>query len=132
MVVCVREGAPGRSRCPTVIDADLSPGLAAELPAVMHAARLGDMQPLLRMFALDAAGSASTPEDLSGGLFAATICTDGPVPWPADTPQPDALFNHDGAHRTQHEGSGLRERGRHPTGNKLDRDQHERPGNHRT
>jgi pimeloyl-ACP methyl ester carboxylesterase len=70
----------------TVIDADLSPGLAAELPAVMHAARLGDTQPLLRMFALDAAGSSSTPEELSGGLFAATVCNDGPLPWPADAP----------------------------------------------
>jgi pimeloyl-ACP methyl ester carboxylesterase len=69
-----------------VIDADLNPGLAAELPAVIRAARLRDMQPLLRMFALDASMLETTPEQLSAGLFAATVCNDGPLPWPADTP----------------------------------------------
>ncbi len=68
------------------IDADLSPGLAAELPAVMRAARNGDTQPLLRMFALDTESSELTPEQLSGGLFAATVCNDGPLPWAADAP----------------------------------------------
>jgi len=68
------------------IDADLNPGLAAELPAVMRAARNGDTQPLLRMFALDAAGAAFPAEALSGGLFAATVCNDGPLPWAADAP----------------------------------------------
>ena len=33
----------------TLLDADLNPGLAAELPATMHAARLGNTQPLLRL-----------------------------------------------------------------------------------
>ena len=32
-----------------VLDADLNPGLAAELPAVVRAARLGNTQPLLRL-----------------------------------------------------------------------------------
>jgi pimeloyl-ACP methyl ester carboxylesterase len=68
------------------IDADLNPGLAAELPAVMRAARLGDTQPLLRMFALDAESSTYPAQDLSGGLFAATVCNDGPFTWPVDAP----------------------------------------------
>jgi pimeloyl-ACP methyl ester carboxylesterase len=68
-----------------VIDADLNPGVAAELPAVMRAARRGYEQPLLRLFALDA-GMTQTPEQLSAGLYAATVCNDGPLPWPAETP----------------------------------------------
>jgi pimeloyl-ACP methyl ester carboxylesterase len=69
-----------------VIDADLNPGLAAELPAVVHAARLGDNRPLLRLHDLDTLGSQLTAEDLSAGLFAATVCRDGPFPWLPDTP----------------------------------------------
>jgi pimeloyl-ACP methyl ester carboxylesterase len=69
-----------------VVDADLSPGLAAELPAVVRAARLGDVQPLLRIRAFDARNSIMPPEDLSAGLFAATVCRDGPFPWQPDTP----------------------------------------------
>ena len=69
-----------------VIDSDLNPGFASALPAVMRAARSGDMQPLARLFDLDVASNASTPEDLSGGLFAATVCNDGPLPWPATAP----------------------------------------------
>jgi pimeloyl-ACP methyl ester carboxylesterase len=68
------------------VDADLNPGLAAELPAVMRAARQSDYQPLLRMFALDAINSAYPAESLSGGLFAATVCNDGPFPWGVDAP----------------------------------------------
>ena len=39
----------GLSLLSTMLDADLNPGLAAELPAVVHAARLGNVQPLLRL-----------------------------------------------------------------------------------
>jgi pimeloyl-ACP methyl ester carboxylesterase len=72
-----------------VIDADLNPGLAAELPAVFHAARLGDNRPLLRMHDLDALSSQLSAEDLSAGLFAATVCRDGPFPWQPATPVAD-------------------------------------------
>jgi pimeloyl-ACP methyl ester carboxylesterase len=68
-----------------VLDADLSPGLAAELPAAVHAARLGYMAPLLRLHVLDDEAEDFDASDLSGGLYAATDCRDGPFPWPADS-----------------------------------------------
>ncbi len=68
-----------------VVDSDLNPGLAAELPAVMHAARLGNVGPLLRLHVLDTVGSALAAPDLSFGLYAATDCRDGPFPWPANS-----------------------------------------------
>jgi len=64
-----------------VVDADLSPGLAAELPAAVHAARLGNFAPLLRLHVLDTQASSFTAPDLSAALFAATDCRDGPFPW---------------------------------------------------
>ncbi|MEN3341558.1 MAG: hypothetical protein V7644_962 [Actinomycetota bacterium] len=70
----------------TVIDADLNPGLAAELPAVVKAARGGNTQPLLRLAHLDAAGNTEPSVDLSFALYAATVCRDGPFPWAPDTP----------------------------------------------
>ena len=72
-----------------VVDADLSPGLAAELPAAAHAARLGNYGPLLRLFELDTQSSIVPDEDLSSGLFAATVCRDGPFPWQPTTPVAD-------------------------------------------
>jgi pimeloyl-ACP methyl ester carboxylesterase len=66
-----------------VVDADLNPGLAAELPAAAHAARLGNMGPLLRLHVLDTTASQLSAPDLSAALFAATDCRDGPFPWPA-------------------------------------------------
>jgi len=63
------------------VDADLNPGLSALLPGVLHQARLGSMQPLLRLATLDEAGSLENPEDLSEALNAATVCHDGPFPW---------------------------------------------------
>jgi pimeloyl-ACP methyl ester carboxylesterase len=87
--------APGRSvvkqvdglgLLSTVLDADLNPGLAAELPAVMHAARRGNVQPLLRLALLHDAGGIEPAIDLSFGLYAATVCRDGPFPWQPDTP----------------------------------------------
>jgi len=77
-----------------VLDADLNPGLAAELPGTLHAARLGNTQPLLRLAALHDAGSLESSADLSFGLYAATVCRDGPFPWTPDTPinQRDAIL----------------------------------------
>lgn len=75
----------GAEMLSVVIDADLNPGLAAELPAAVHAARLGDMGPLLRLHVLDIQASLLSAPDLSFGLFAATDCRDGPFPWPASS-----------------------------------------------
>ena len=68
-----------------VVDADLNPGLAAELPAAAHAARLGNMGPLLRLHVMDTAASELSAPDLSAALYAATDCRDGPFPWPASS-----------------------------------------------
>ena len=68
-----------------VIDSDLNPALAAELPAAMHAARAGNTKPLLRLYDLDTKTSSLTAVDLSAALFAATVCRDGPFPWPSDS-----------------------------------------------
>jgi hypothetical protein len=70
----------------TVIDSDLSPGLAAELPAAVHAARVGYLRPLLRLFDLDQRTSLLKAEDLSFGLNAATNCADGRFPWSPEAP----------------------------------------------
>jgi pimeloyl-ACP methyl ester carboxylesterase len=69
-----------------VVDSDLNPGLAAELPAAVHAARLGNDAPLLRLHLIDQGQSVTPAADLSAGLYAATDCRDGPFPWTADTP----------------------------------------------
>jgi hypothetical protein len=69
-----------------VLDADLDPGLAAELPAVVHAARTGNTQPLLRLARIHDKTSVFSATDLSAGLYAATSCRDGPFPWQPDTP----------------------------------------------
>ena len=68
------------------IDADLSPGLAAEVPAAVHAALLGEGRPLLRLYDLNLGTSALSAEDLSFGLYAATSCADGRFPFAPDTP----------------------------------------------
>jgi pimeloyl-ACP methyl ester carboxylesterase len=68
------------------IDGDLNPGLEAELPAVVHAALHGNTQPLARAADLDNASNQVASIDLSGGLYAATVCRDGPFPWAPDTP----------------------------------------------
>ncbi|MFL5966888.1 MAG: alpha/beta fold hydrolase [Gaiellaceae bacterium] len=69
-----------------VVDSDLSPGLAVELPAAVHAALGGQTRPLLRLLDLDRRLSELTAEDLSIGLNAATNCADGRFPWSPDTP----------------------------------------------
>ena len=66
-----------------VVETDLDPGLAAELPAAVHAARQGDVRPLLRLSELvDGKGHAGRFD----AVYAATSCDDGPFPWQADTP----------------------------------------------
>ena len=66
-----------------VIEADLNPGVAAELPAATHAARRGDVAPLLRAYELALGGDAYNGVNLA--LFMATSCRDGPLPWTAGT-----------------------------------------------
>jgi pimeloyl-ACP methyl ester carboxylesterase len=68
-----------------VLDSDLNAGIAAELPAAVHAALTGRPRPLLRLVQLDRESAVTPAEDLSAGLFAATVCDDGPFPWTPDT-----------------------------------------------
>jgi pimeloyl-ACP methyl ester carboxylesterase len=76
----------GEDLLTTVIQADLSPGLAAELPAAVHAARTGDPRLLARLFDLTSRISVYAAAELSAGLYAATTCDDGRFPWSPDTP----------------------------------------------
>src|SRR5438067_12288872 len=69
-----------------VIDSDLNAGLAAELPAAVHAALRGQPRALLRLVQLDRESAVLPAEDLSMGLLAATVCDDGPFPWQPGTP----------------------------------------------
>ena len=69
-----------------ILGADLSPGLAAELPAVVKAARSGNTQPLLRLADLQTGSGIEPSIELSDALYAATVCHDGPFPWAPDTP----------------------------------------------
>lgn len=62
-----------------VFSADLSPGLDAELPAAVRAAREGSPKPLLRLEKI--ANAESAEEDVSLGLYLATTCHDGTFPW---------------------------------------------------
>jgi pimeloyl-ACP methyl ester carboxylesterase len=80
------ERMTGEDLISTVIQADLSPGLAAELPAAVHAARTGYYRPLFRLFDLTSRTSVSPASDLSFGLYAATTCADGNFPWSPSTP----------------------------------------------
>jgi pimeloyl-ACP methyl ester carboxylesterase len=69
-----------------VLDTDLNAGLAAELPAAVHAALRGRSRALLRLVQLDRETNITPAEDLSAGLFAATVCDDGPFPWNPEVP----------------------------------------------
>src|SRR5438552_3716740 len=69
-----------------VIDSDLNAGLAAELPAAVHAALHGRARPVLRLVQLDRETSVTSTEELSMGLLAATVCDAGPFPWQPETP----------------------------------------------
>jgi pimeloyl-ACP methyl ester carboxylesterase len=77
----------GEDLISVIIDSDLNPGLAAELPAAVRAARGGYMRPLLRLKDFDVRSSVLKAEDLSFGLNAATNCADGQFPWSPDTPE---------------------------------------------
>jgi pimeloyl-ACP methyl ester carboxylesterase len=72
-----------------VVDADLNPGLAAELPAAFHAARGGDLLPLLHAMLLDTGELGTGPADFSEALYVATVCDDGPFPWSLTTAPSD-------------------------------------------
>jgi len=72
-----------------VIDSDLNAGIAAELPAAVHAALRGQPRALLRLVELDRESAVLPAEDLSMGLLAATVCDDGPFPWQPGTPVAD-------------------------------------------
>jgi hypothetical protein len=85
----VTKRVDGLSLLSTVLDADLNPGLAAELPAVVHAARVGNVQPLLRLVYLHDLGQVTPSIELSFALYAATVCRDGPFPWSPETPVAD-------------------------------------------
>jgi pimeloyl-ACP methyl ester carboxylesterase len=85
----VSKRVDGLSLLSTLLDADLNPGLAAELPAVVHAARLGNAKPLLRAVYLHDLSSVTPSIDLSFALYAATVCRDGPFPWSPETPIAD-------------------------------------------
>ena len=69
-----------------LLDSDLNAGLASELPAAVHAALAGRSRALLRLVQLDRESGVTPATDLSAGLFAATVCDDGPFPWAPDTP----------------------------------------------
>jgi len=69
-----------------VFATDLSPGLAAELPAAVRAARQGNPRPLLRTFQLATTIPGASALDMSLALYLATACDDGPFPWQPDTP----------------------------------------------
>ena len=68
-----------------VVQADLDPGLAAELPAAVRAALQGRPLALLRLARIESQSITPT-EDLNAALFAATVCDDGPLPWTPETP----------------------------------------------
>ena len=81
-----RQRIDGLSLLGLVVDADLNPGLAAALPAAARAARRGSYQALVRLLQVDVQSQIVPDEELSSGLFAATVCHDGPFPWQPDTP----------------------------------------------
>jgi len=71
-----------------VVEADLNPAIAAELPAVTRAALHGNSGPLLRMYEVATGGAAGMYPTVNLALFLATTCRDGPFPWSPDTPLP--------------------------------------------
>ncbi|MDX6503939.1 MAG: hypothetical protein QOE29_1064 [Gaiellaceae bacterium] len=75
-----------------VVDADLLPGVAVELPAAVSAAMKGWYAPLKRLFFLDTGSSAFG--DIDVGLFITTTCDDGIFPWSPLSP----LSTHQGAY----------------------------------
>jgi pimeloyl-ACP methyl ester carboxylesterase len=72
-----------------LVAADLNPGLAAELPAAVRAARRGNPQPLLHLQELGNAASSGGSENFNNAVYAATLCHDGPFPWLPTSPLAD-------------------------------------------
>jgi pimeloyl-ACP methyl ester carboxylesterase len=66
-----------------IVESDLNPGIAAELPAAVAAERGGDATALLRLELL--VGPATISESVDP-IHTATVCDDGPFPWQPDTP----------------------------------------------
>ena len=66
-----------------LVDSDLNPGFAAELPAAVEAARSGHPAPLLRLQEFEHPPGAARGVD---PVYMATVCDDGPFPWQPDTP----------------------------------------------
>lgn len=66
----------------TVVEADLDPALAAELPAAIRAARIGRTAPLLRIVKLIGGGGGGG-EGISNVLNLVTNCSDARLPWAA-------------------------------------------------
>ena len=66
-----------------VVESDLNPGIAAELPAAVEAERHGDATPLLRLEEFVSPAGESQDAD---PVHTATVCDDGPFPWRPDTP----------------------------------------------
>jgi pimeloyl-ACP methyl ester carboxylesterase len=62
-----------------IVDADLLPPVANELPAAIAAAVHGWYEPIKRLYLLDAGSGVF--KDIDVGLFAATTCDDGTFPW---------------------------------------------------
>jgi pimeloyl-ACP methyl ester carboxylesterase len=82
----VKVHVTGEDVLTVIVDSDLSPGIQAELPAALHAARTGYLRPLVRLVYLDRRGSLFSAKDLSFGLNVATNCADGLFPWAPDSP----------------------------------------------
>ena len=66
-----------------VVESDVNPGIAAELPAAVEAERHGDGIPLLRLEEFVSPAGESQDAD---PVHTATVCDDGPFPWRPDTP----------------------------------------------
>jgi hypothetical protein len=69
-----------------VVDSDLNPGVAAELPAAVSSALAGRSAPLERLAVLDGFGSSEPASEFDVALDLATTCDDGLFPWRPDAP----------------------------------------------
>ncbi|HET7568070.1 MAG TPA: alpha/beta fold hydrolase [Gaiellaceae bacterium] len=74
-----------------VVGSDLDPGLAAELPAAVHAASGGDLKPLLHVAKLADAVGQDEQGGISQAVLLATTCDDGPFPWQQSATVPERL-----------------------------------------
>ena len=67
------------------IDTDLSPGLAAELPAAVASADRGDLRPLARLELIDRYFDSWLSSTTNAAVLTATYCNDGGFPWTQTT-----------------------------------------------